>query len=284
MVDLCGCVWTIFIAIEQTTSGPTSQDEALRLMREGRYAEARPLLAKLVQESAGNAEAPYRSSLLLWLGTADSHLGRPADAQRAFEEGLGLGAGLPEVRLSLLALLAEAHLAQGHLGEANQTLRDAESIAGPFSPEHPRRAALLDARVRLLVAQGQPARATGVVRQGLAILEESLGPVHPTVAAERINLGSLLVSQHREDEAMPLLTSARQVLIQGPGRRHPSTIVATYELACAHLRSSPAAAETLLREALTVEDSVGRGCNLLITKLLQPNVDFRQRGFLNKSF
>ena len=33
MVDLCGCVWTIFVAIGQITDGPTPQDEALRLVR-----------------------------------------------------------------------------------------------------------------------------------------------------------------------------------------------------------------------------------------------------------
>src|SRR5437762_108445 len=69
----------------------TPQDEALRLVNEGQYANARPVVIRLIDEAAGSGAAnSYRASLLQLLGRVEHGLGRYKEAEQALSEGVEL--------------------------------------------------------------------------------------------------------------------------------------------------------------------------------------------------
>jgi tetratricopeptide (TPR) repeat protein len=232
---------------------PAPQDEVIRLVKEGRYEQARPLITRLITES-GDTGIGYRTALLQWLGTVENHLGHHSEAQRSIEEGLRLlekHQGEPEVRISLLASLAEAHTSQGHFSEAGQALRRAIEVGEKeLPPDHPRLASVYDALALLHLAQGQQSRAAAATKRALAILEKRFGPDHPNVAVEASTLASLQIAMGQLSRGLPLMERSYRILLAAYGSHHSDTVRAAYSLATAQLSSAPAVAEQLLRSSL----------------------------------
>jgi tetratricopeptide (TPR) repeat protein len=234
----------------------TPQDRVLRMVKEGRHAEARQVAAQLIGEAARlGAGLPYRAGLSQLLGMAEYNLGRHVEAARAFEEAIELSerSGPPAtvVLVSTLVSLSETHVVQGRFAVAAGLLRRAMDTAeAGLPPGHLRFASVLDGMGALYMAQGQTSRAETAFRASLAIIEKQLGPDHPDAATETLGLASLLLSAGRRTEAIPLLERGRQAFEAAYGPNHPTAVSATYYLGTAQLEAAPAAAEQLFREAL----------------------------------
>ncbi len=237
----------------------TPQEEALRLVRQGDYSKAHPLVTRLLREApqpGSQNGVPYRAALYEILGTIEKALERYSEAQQAFEQGLKLcqqhSPELPELKVSLLVSLAETHLARGGFQQAHRELQRAfDTATAALPPDHLRLASVLDGFASLHVARGQLSRAEQFLRRALAILERRLGPAHPDTAVEALSLASILLSGQRRDEAVPLIEQSKFTLNQALGSNHPRTVFASYTLALAHLQSNPAQAETVLRASLS---------------------------------
>ncbi len=234
----------------------TPQDEVLRLVKEGHYAEARLAVTRLIDEAArSGAGISYRGGLFQLQGMAEYNLGSYAQAMAAFEQGIKLceenRPASSEVLVSTLVSLAEIHTVQGRFQAGARLLQRAKSIAeADLGPDHPRVASVLDGLGALHMAQGQTSRAETAFRGSLAIIERHLGPNHPDAAMEILGLASLLLSTGRRAEAIPLLERGRKALEETYGPNHPTVVSASYYLGAAQVETAPAAAEKLLREVL----------------------------------
>ena len=234
----------------------TPQDEALQLIKQGRFSEAREAVTHLIKNAADTgAGIPYRASLLHLLGIAEYNLGRHIEAIRAFEAGVYLcernHTGASPVLVSTLVSLAEVYTSQAHFKESERALRRAGEVAeAELPPGHARLASVFDGWGLLYLAQRQMSRAESCLRRALAILETALNPSDPAIGAEAGSLASLLLSMGRRNEALPLIERSRKILADALGPNHPETVLATYNFGVAQLASAPADAGKILREAM----------------------------------
>jgi tetratricopeptide (TPR) repeat protein len=253
-------VATGFLAAAQSSPPPPSrqgpQEEALRLVAKGQFAEARHVVAGLI-EDAKHTDSPPCHQAGLWqlLGAAENRLGRYQEAKTAINQGLQLcdhsQNAAPELTIALLVDLANANLNQGNLEEANQILRRASGIASKdLPPGHPRLGAVQQSLGVLFWIQGQLSRAEKAFRLSLAIFENSLGADHADVAGALSGLAEILTMTARQAEAIPLLERSKTIFERLSGPAHPDTIGATYALGAALFESAPAKAELMLRQAI----------------------------------
>jgi len=183
-------------------------DDVIGLTRAGQYEEARKVIQRLIDEAATFSGA-YRASLWHWLGIIENNLSHNQEAQKALETGLQVAeenqSADPEVRVSLLAVLGEAHASQGHFREADRVLGQARAFAERELPAgHARLASVYDGFALLYFARGQASRAEVSTRQALRILERHYGADHPSVAVEANTLAFLLISMSRPAVAIPM--------------------------------------------------------------------------------
>ena len=237
-------------------SQPYSDEEALRLVAKGQFAEAHQLLAGVLEDAQRNGSPPaYRVELWRLLGSTENRLGRYGEAEATLNRGLEICDQsqqiAPELTIALLLELADANLNQGHLEDANRVLRRALRMAArDLPPGHPRFGAVQHSLGVLFWMKGDLSRAEKAFRQALTILENCLGPDHADVAVAASGLAGLLTMTRREPEGISLLDRSKAIFDRLYGPRHPDTISATFALGTALIKFSPARAELMLRDAI----------------------------------
>jgi len=258
IVDAAVLVAAGFLAAAQPNpprhSHAGAQDEALRLIAKGQLTEARKLVADLI-ENANQTELTPDSQAELWrlLALAENRLGRYDKAEAALKRGVQLcgPSEQPELMIALLVDLADVHLHQGALDEANRLLSRARSIASKhLHVGHPQTAFIQHSLGVLFWVRGELSKAEQAFRLALTIHENSLGGDHIDIAVAASSLAGLLARTGRQPEAIPLLERSKTIFERHLGSGHPYTIGATFALGTALTTSAPAKAELMLREAI----------------------------------
>jgi tetratricopeptide (TPR) repeat protein len=225
------------------------------------YRTPEPLLGEalaLARELPAGEEADRLVvAALEGLGDLRRMQGRYPDAERLLREPLRLAEdrlGRRDVQVAwLLIALAVTFKYWGRFDEASELYRRALEIAETaHGSEHPAVATLLhnlgglahargdyraaEAPARRAVG-GDTARAEAVYRRALAIKDRLLGSRHPDLAVTLSNLGALLVSEHRFDEAEALLRRALDIFEWALEPTHPSLALCRENHADARQRS-----------------------------------------------
>jgi tetratricopeptide (TPR) repeat protein len=238
--------------------------KALALHGQAKYAEAEPLLRKVlaVYEEVLGPRHPDTAQSYNNLAYNLKAQGRAKEAEPLYRKALAvceevLGASHPDTALSYNNLAANLQ-AQGRSKDAEPLFHKAltahEQVLGP---RHPATAQSYNNLAYNLEAQGRSKEAEPLYRKALAVFEEVLGPRHPRTAQGYNNLAHNLDAQGRSKEAEPLLRQALAVYEEVLGPRHPDTARSCNSLALnldAQGRSREA--EPLLRQALAVYEEV----------------------------
>jgi Flp pilus assembly CpaE family ATPase len=212
-------------------AGPTPESawealsrEAEAAFKNGQYDVAARCLAQAVQEarSFGDGDVRYGRTLN-WLGVAQCHQGRHAEAERSLKTAAktlerALGEADPGV-LEVLSNLAGVYRATRQYETARQlyesVLKTAESALGP---SHTMVAWTLDGLGDVHLAQGEPTAALYAYRRALAIKEQTLGPVDWDVAVTLDKISEFYHSMGRYNEAEPLLWRSIEIRTAVLGR------------------------------------------------------------------
>ncbi len=182
-----------------------------RLLREGRYREARNEYAAAARHFRRAGEREHLGAVLGYAGGAENHLGNPAGAYASFHAAL---MALRPHRRSLwlhgvLWALADAAAGDGYR-LATATILDEDVAAAALSGDPLNSAEARTTRARLLMVGGSPAAALEELRAGMT---ESLGRVGPAQArawfrADLQEAEAAALRQHDPERAGALLDSA----------------------------------------------------------------------------
>ena len=236
---------------------------ALALEKEGRLAEAEPLMrrALAIAETSFGPDHPNVAGALNNLAALLQATNRLAEAEPLIRRALAIdetsfGPDHPNaaIRLNNLAALLQA---TNRLAEAERLLRRALAIdETSFGSNHPNVTAALSNLAQLLKATNRLAEAEPLMRRVLAIAETSFGPDHPNVTAALINLAQLLQATNRLAEAEPLLRRALAIAETSFGPDHPEVATALNNLAgLLQATNRLAEAEPLMRRALAIAET-----------------------------
>jgi CHAT domain-containing protein/tetratricopeptide (TPR) repeat protein len=236
----------------------------LDLMRQGRYAEAEPLLRRALsmREKALGPGDPNVAQSLDDLAGLYQDRGRYAGAEPLYGRALAvreraLGPGHPDVAASL-GNLSTLYFAQGRYAEAEPLIRRALAIEeAALGPDHPDTARSLANLADVYRAQGRTDEAEPLYGRALAVKEKALGPDHPSVTQTLNNLALLYEDQGRYEEAEPLHRRALAVRerVLGPG--HLDVAESLNNIAALYLvQDRYAEAEPLQERALALGERV----------------------------
>jgi serine/threonine protein kinase len=180
----------------------SSQGSALA--RAGRFAEAKPLLERMVEETEridGPQSLPLRAALKP-LGEVERELGRPERAlelhRRALEierkvfgrdDHLGIAASRFQLALDHAAVAERGDAASW--SAAAEEIARAISVARQLDPAAPRLAEYLQASARIALGGGDAATARRDLTEALARFRAQDGPGHPRTAAAERELAAL---------------------------------------------------------------------------------------------
>jgi tetratricopeptide (TPR) repeat protein len=242
---------------------------AAELFSRGKYAEAEPLLRKVVAayEAALGPDHPETArTYYLLASNLNAQGGRYREAELLDRKALALieaalGPGHPRTALGYNNLANNLD-AQGRSREAEPLARKALAIEeAALGPAHRRTAAGYHNLAHNLDAQGRYTEAEPLFRKALAAWEKALGPGHPDTAGGYSSLAVNLDAQGRPREAEPLHRRALAAREKALGPEHPDTALGYNNLAY-HLRAQGRhrEAELLDRKALALtEAALGPG-------------------------
>ncbi len=265
---------------------PSQVDQALQWIADGRYAQARDLVATLIREGVETgAPRDYRAGLQHLSALIANSLSRYDEAHREAERGLALleAAGGPSptaarISVSLLASAAEAYTALGRYDKAEASLLRARDTARSGLPAgDPRLAAVEDGFGNLWLARRQPRKAEQSFRAAFELLESRLGPDHPDLTAPALMLASLLDARGNSAEAIALLRRSIQILERTRGPSHPTTLAAWTRLGFSHIESNAAEAERILRTTLDTWLAAHAERQVIVAAILSGLAASRQR-------
>lgn len=226
----------VFLVITRGAS-PARFEEARRLEQAGQRRRSIAVLRDVVEDAPGNGSARWLlANLLVQQGaTSDAWevlepLFAPGVAPRPGDNPAPGGAWPPEVSLAdALAIAVRCLLSRNDGAQARRLLEEhgrpwtAAALAAPLPSSH----ATLDAQASPEVAailrlQAEVATHIGEVTEAIAAWRalESWRALEP---AESLDLGRLLLSQHKAEEALPLLERAKEAM---PGKTEPHRLLA----------------------------------------------------------
>jgi len=232
--------------------GLLARERGLAAAAAGRYAEALPLLERVVS-SAPRDTYPSRQAhgvVQNTLGGVYKAVGRVAEATALFEHALSTFHAqereAPSARDAHVARsesavvmnnLGSAHAEGGRLDEAGdlyarslatfESLAEADSSASASAGP----ADALNNLADLRHTNGRLDEAKLLYERSLALRESTLGPTHDQVASGVNNLAVLLMDMRRSDEALPLLWRAARIARSTLGVKHPQYATALNNLA-----------------------------------------------------
>ena len=217
--------------VEGLTAARKLNDQAIAYYKQGRYAEAEPLLVQALdirREALPEGHSDIARSLnnLAELYRAQS---RYAEAEPLYKQALNivrqaLGEQHPHVATSLNNL-ALSYESQGRYAKAEPLYLQALDIRRHnLGKDHPDIAQSLNNLAGLYVSQGHYAEAEPLFKQALDIHRQAYGEQHSHVATSLNNLAGLYKSQGRYAEAEPLYLQALAILEDALGAQHPHTL------------------------------------------------------------
>lgn len=232
-----------------------SHQQVLRLIDEGNYVEARETAARAVRLSPAGSRPCELAALYFDQGVAEHLLAQFQEAAKTFASALELcgnmPAATPRFLAALLAELGEVHTVLGRFTDADRELHRALRLSETLPSAGDALARVYSGLGLLQHRQGLSAQAERNLERSIAILEATLGPRHPDVAALQLTLAGMLLHQSRASEALPLAETARRTLLSSRGAAHPDTLFASMTLAVTKTDTAPAEAEALLWRALS---------------------------------
>ena len=179
------------------------------LMEEGHFSEARAAYeqSRRSREALLGADHPALAPTWNELGNLAEFLGDLPAAASAMRRGAEMrakrrGAITEETRRAQLNLV-RVLTAQGLLDEAAALLADIESALTDRDLRSTH-LGVVEARSRLLLAQGRAPEAEAAARRGLAEVKQLLGEEHPSTLAMALELHRALVAQQRAGEGLDL--------------------------------------------------------------------------------
>ncbi|RIK65796.1 MAG: hypothetical protein DCC65_11715 [Planctomycetota bacterium] len=228
------------------------------LRNRGRFDEAEPILARVLEESARVLGQEDSGTLITKkiLAAVWMDRGEYEQAETAFREVLEvqrrtLGNNSP-LTLGTIQYLAMLLKARGRLDEAEPLYREAAGVSRVvLGDTHPDTLRLMNSLGRLLQARGNLAEAEQRFRDTARVQRETLGPVHFDTLVTTNNLSLLLQEQGRFDEAEPLAVAVEEAGRRALGSEHPDALVWMNNLSSLYARQGRwADAEPLCREVL----------------------------------
>ncbi len=200
------------------------------LLEAGRYAEAVPLAAELVENQerlfgTEDVETAYCLNVLGHLlskaGRAESAVPHHSRALRIFQQTLG--AEDPAV-VDTLGALGFAWLLAGKPETAEPYLdRNLELSLAVYGPEHPRTADSLNNLGYLRAVQARVGEARSYYEQSLKISEKTIGRDHPRTSDVLANLARLLEDEGDLDGARRAYAEVLAIREKTLGSEHPKT-------------------------------------------------------------
>jgi CHAT domain-containing protein/Tfp pilus assembly protein PilF len=242
-------------------------DEATKLQKEGKYAEAIPKgeQALTLREAVLGSTHLEVAACLILLGELYQQQGEQPRAEPLLQRGLAireeaLGKHHPDVAYSLTKL-ANLYSEQGLYGQAEPLYqRGLAILEAALGKHHPHIASVLGNLAILYREQGLYDQAEPLYQRGLAIQEAALGKHHPLVAYSLNNLANLYREQGLYEQAEPLYQRALAIREAALGKHHPhiastlSNLAALYESQGLYDQAEP-----LYQRALAIqEEALGK--------------------------
>lgn len=197
------------------------------LVARGESLRALPLLRDAVDISRGIYGGSHWQTGIMYnnLGNALSDLPEHLDeAERTYIEAREIiRAALGDSHLEMATVqnnLAGMYISLERWEEAESASRQAADIRLRAIGDHPFTANTLVATGFVLGKQGKSQEAEGMIRDGLAMFEKTVGESDWRTANARIALGSVLANQQRIDEAIAELVIAKRDLTAALGVDH----------------------------------------------------------------
>ena len=255
------------LASGRTAFGPehvrvaqTLNDLGVLLMDKGDYATAERSLEQALgmrRKLLGMEHADVAVTLVE-LGRVYQDQGFNERAEPLQREALAirrkvLGEEHRETAVSLSDLASVLRL-KGDLSGAESLLRQCLELNRKTRGEgHPNTATTMHDLALIAVARGEYASAESMFRHVLETHRKALGDKHANLAMTLNNLSRVLLEQRRSDEATAAQQAGMDIARAALGSDHQLVAIYTINLASLYLtRNQPAAAETLLRDALRI--------------------------------
>lgn len=252
---------------------------ALLHFRSGLYAEAEPLLKKvlLILEQRFD-HMPTKATVLDNLAELYKTQGKYSEAESLCQSSLAireqaLGKNHPEVASSLNNLAGHYYV-QGRYEQAELLYQKSLAISRQaLGKVHPEVASILNNLAALYDAQGKYAQAEPLYQQSLAIWEKTLGADHTNVATSLNNLAALYDAQGKYAQAESLYQKSLRIRKNGLGKNHPAVANTLNNLAWLyHAQNKYAKAEPLYQKSLAILEKV-LGADHPDTKLVKANYE-----------
>ncbi|MDE0960107.1 MAG: serine/threonine-protein kinase [Planctomycetota bacterium] len=203
------------------------------LMKQGRLADARPLLIQALEGYKINfgADDPGTLSSISSMGILLQEEGQLGAAERLLKEARDGALRLlgPSHPLTLSAMNNMGHLlkAQGEYPEAESYYREAlEQYRSLHGDDDPRTLNALGNVGKLLRTQGKFAAAEPFYKAAMEGKCRVLGEDHPSTLISINNMGFLLMNQWKLDEAEPFLKQSLDGFCKNLGKQHPTSLTA----------------------------------------------------------
>ena len=240
--------------------------QAIKLYREGKYAEAIPLAkrALAIREKALGPNHPAVATILNNLANLYDAQGNYAESKPFHQRALtirekALGPDHPDVANSLNNL-AVLYRNQGNYVDAELLLQRTLAIYKRVrEPNHPDIARSPNNLAEIYKAQGNYTDAAPLLQQALTIYKKTFGSNHPKVAGVLNNLSGLYHAQGRHTEA-ELSLQQTLAIYERTLPDHPEVATVLSNLAVLYSKQGNyAEADTLLTRALAIlEKKLGR--------------------------
>jgi CHAT domain-containing protein/Tfp pilus assembly protein PilF len=236
--------------------------EGVRLNRAAKYAEALPLLERVleIREKTLAPEDPLVADALQALANVHRNKEDYAKAEPLFRRALAirekvLGEEHPDTAASLNGL-AGLYRERSDYDKAESLFRRALAIREKVLGEgHPDVAASLDGLARLYREKGDFGNAEPLYQRALAIREKAQGPEHPDLATPLNNLALLYWNKGDYAKVEPLYKRALAIREKAQGPDHADLATFLNNLALLYLNKGEySKAEPLYQRALAIRE------------------------------
>ncbi len=250
MLHLSRCVYALSVSIALAQSPLELNQLAQQYRVEGKLTQAEQCLQRALEMRAGQPEDRLVAALLLNLGQVYTMEARYGEAAAVLKRSMSIAEKQGDVALQAQILNDRGDLARlnGRFPEAEALLERSRQLAAPGSSD---RAAALHNLALVYKMTGRYAEAVPLLRQALAIWQDSPGQFQPQIIAAWNSLAELRVNQEHYREAETYFTRALDLAVQRFGDGHPDVgaILVNRSLVLDHQRRY-GQAEADLRRAL----------------------------------
>lgn len=252
-----------FAAFSQTGDFQKRLNEGIALRGQGRYAEAQPVLASLLDDTRRReGDSVSVTTVTDYLARNAHDLGDYAEAERLFTKALSIlktldGAESPDAT-TIKMHLAELYWEENRAREAEILLRKVVAARERESNATP--ADVAAAKIDLALAcssQGRKREAEELLRAAMPAIETSFGAESPMLLSVLDPLASVLSALHQYSEALTHSERAWRIIQKSPQVSAPDRVNTTIALSSLYaLTGKPEEAMYFAREGLALVESV----------------------------